>query len=522
MTLLDKLEPGRKADINRKRLFRRLQAFSAINGNLKLKSTTMQKALYECGYVLSDFNNDELEISNITKITQIPLKIETTGILTITQAKYQPDENLFVIKNKLGSTLVIKESSLPISGEGTIVTSTDLANTDTTIFGGDIDISKNNIHVKDISAGDISCNDISANDICANKIYYSNMFLNDTDLPEASDYHGMFAHVHTAPHTGAYYSHDGNWVELADQSSTSKSFTAYDISANSITLPATGNSQIKITSDGNINTLGYVDISGYFNTTKEVNSTSPNTGSITTRGGVGISGNLVVGGSRDGTDDMVMGISSEGIGVGGTFGSPEYILPLTNGPSGNVLTCQNDKTCIWGVGGGGGGGGGSSQWTPETGPTRIYYDNQVGIGGDNTLDTEIKLYVVGDTAITKNITAYYSDERLKTFQGKIPNAIKKINQLNGYYFVENELAKSLGYNNDKVQVGVSAQEVEKVLPEIVTQAPIDKKYKTVWYDKLTPLLIEGIKEQQQQIESQQQQIENQQQQIDELKSLINK
>jgi hypothetical protein len=190
---------------------------------------------------------------------------------------------------------------------------------------------------------------------------------------------------------------------------------------------------------------------------------------------------------------------------------------LSNDTSGNVLTCQDDGRCIWGVGGGGGGGGGSSQWTPETGPTRIYYDNQVVIGGqaDDPANTEIKLYVVGDTAITKNITAYYSDERLKTFQGKIPNAIKKINQLNGYYFVENELAKSLGYNNDKVQVGVSAQEVEKVLPEIVTQAPIDKKYKTVWYDKLTPLLIEGIKEQQQQIESQQQQ-------IDELKSLINK
>ena len=225
-----------------------------------------------------------------------------------------------------------------------------------------------------------------------------------------------------------------------------------------------------------------------------------------------------MGGSFGNTYDMVMGISGDGIGVGGTFGSPKYILPLVNGISGNVLTCQNDgKRCIWGVGGGGGGGGGSSQWTdvPTDNPTRIYYDKQVVIGSDFDLSslTEIKLHVTGDTAITKNITAYYSDERLKTFQGKIPNAIKKINQLNGYYFVENELAKSLGYNNDKVQVGVSAQEVEKVLPEIVTQAPIDKKYKTVWYDKLTPLLIEGIKEQQQQIE-------NQQQQIDELKELV--
>ena len=118
-----------------------------------------------------------------------------------------------------------------------------------------------------------------------------------------------------------------------------------------------------------------------------------------------------------------------------------------------------------------------------------------------------------DITSAGDITAYYSDERLKTFKGKITEPIEKINKLNGYYFVENELAKSLGYNNDKLQVGVSAQEVEKVLPEIVTDAPIDKKYKTIWYEKLTPLLIEGIKAQQTQIQSLQSQ-------IDELKELI--
>ena len=73
-----------------------------------------------------------------------------------------------------------------------------------------------------------------------------------------------------------------------------------------------------------------------------------------------------------------------------------------------------------------------------------------------------------------------------------------------------------------MQVGVSAQEVEKVLPEIVTKAPIDNEYKTIWYQKLTPLLIEGIKEQQTQIEQQQTQIESLQEQINELKALITK
>ena len=101
-----------------------------------------------------------------------------------------------------------------------------------------------------------------------------------------------------------------------------------------------------------------------------------------------------------------------------------------------------------------------------------------------------------DASITAvgTITASYSDERLKTFTGKIINALDKVNLLNGYYFVENEVAKSLGYDDDKQQVGVSAQEVERVMPEVVAPAPIDNKYLTVRYERLVPLLIEAIKE----------------------------
>ena len=57
-----------------------------------------------------------------------------------------------------------------------------------------------------------------------------------------------------------------------------------------------------------------------------------------------------------------------------------------------------------------------------------------------------------------------------------------------------ELAKELGYDNERRQVGLSAQDVKKVLPEVITEAPIDDQYLTVWYDKLIPLLIEAIKE----------------------------
>ena len=104
------------------------------------------------------------------------------------------------------------------------------------------------------------------------------------------------------------------------------------------------------------------------------------------------------------------------------------------------------------------------------------------------------LTVTGAITATSEITAYFSDSRLKNFHGKIDNALNKVVQLNGYYFTENEVAKSLGFTNDERQVGVSAQEVFAILPEVVAAAPIDSQYMAVRYEKLVPLLIEAIKE----------------------------
>jgi len=55
------------------------------------------------------------------------------------------------------------------------------------------------------------------------------------------------------------------------------------------------------------------------------------------------------------------------------------------------------------------------------------------------------------------------------------------------------LAQSLGYTV-KREVGLSAQDMQKQFPEIVTTAPIDDKYLTIWYEKTAPLLVEAIKE----------------------------
>jgi len=100
----------------------------------------------------------------------------------------------------------------------------------------------------------------------------------------------------------------------------------------------------------------------------------------------------------------------------------------------------------------------------------------------------------GTLRATGDITAHYSDERLKNIIGPIPNALEKISYLTGFYFKENSVARELGYSYEGQQVGVSAQKVEEVLPEVVKPAPINDQYLTVQYEKLVPLLIEGIKE----------------------------
>jgi hypothetical protein len=98
------------------------------------------------------------------------------------------------------------------------------------------------------------------------------------------------------------------------------------------------------------------------------------------------------------------------------------------------------------------------------------------------------------------VTSNYSDERLKTNLGRIKDAVSKIKSLSGFYYEPNETAMALGYKK-VVDVGVSAQKVKEVLPEVVAPAPIDEKYLTVRYEKMVPLIIEAIKEQQDQIDN---------------------
>jgi len=128
-------------------------------------------------------------------------------------------------------------------------------------------------------------------------------------------------------------------------------------------------------------------------------------------------------------------------------------------------------------------------------------NNALTAGANTTTSVQFGSFGVGTAAsgttgeirATNNITAYYSDDRLKTKLGTIENALDKVKNLTGFYYEANDVAQSLGYTVQK-EVGLSAQTMMNVMPEIVTTAPIDDKYLTIWYEKTVPLLVEAIKE----------------------------
>ena len=104
------------------------------------------------------------------------------------------------------------------------------------------------------------------------------------------------------------------------------------------------------------------------------------------------------------------------------------------------------------------------------------------------------LLVNGAVNATGDITAFFSsDERLKDNITPIEGALDKINQIGGYGFDWNDNSEHSGHD-----VGVIAQEIEKVLPEVVVDR--DTGYKAVRYEKIVALLIQAVKEQQLQID----------------------
>ena len=226
------------------------------------------------------------------------------------------------------------------------------------------------------------------------------------------------------------------------------------------------------------------------------------------------------------------------------------VWTFSDGSGGTVVTSANISSYVSGgvLELGNGGGQYGSVNTPNTNPatggyygysiggravfmhnggtsTGIYNDvnNQWIIKGTHNADTFIyhagvaKGYtysggwrVAGNLLATGDVYAYYSDKRLKDVSGPLTGALEKISTLHGVYYTHNEKARELGYEGSERQVGLIAQEVQAVLPEVIGRAPADddgeggsvtgEDYITVNYARIVPLLVEAIKELKEEVE----------------------
>jgi hypothetical protein len=165
-------------------------------------------------------------------------------------------------------------------------------------------------------------------------------------------------------------------------------------------------------------------------------------------------------------------------------------------------------------------------------------NGNMGVGVFNESSTPAilpleKLHIMGNIIATGTITSCYSDKRLKTFTSNISNSLDIISNLNGYYYHPNEAALKAGFENEK-QIGLSAQEVQSVLPEIVKIAPFDmardddgniisksgKSYLTICYERLGPVFVEAIKELTGQIKELKEENETIKKDIESIKNMI--
>ena len=265
---------------------------------------------------------------------------------------------------------------------------------------------------------------------------------------------------------------------------TSTTITTTDIIANTLTLLAPTNIftsniefagannyfDLNLTSNGNAKFIGSVEVigntnfTGANNTFNVINANTLTVNTFTSSTGITVNPSVTFNGSTSGA------VTVQANAVTSTV---TFTLPAADG------TAQ--------------------QYIGTDGAGKLSFQS---LSGNNTIDFRAKSIGVGTAATgsageiraTGNITAFYSDIRLKTKIADIVNALDKVCALSGFYYRANEKAQELGYDGDPVHVGLSAQEVQTVLPEVVVPAPIDSNYLTVQYEKLIPLLVEAIKE----------------------------
>tara|TARA_B100001113_G_scaffold16359_2_gene12331 strand:- start:4922 stop:6052 length:1131 start_codon:yes stop_codon:yes gene_type:complete len=275
------------------------------------------------------------------------------------------------------------------------------------------------------------------------KILFSNLYPTEASLPNASTYHGMFAHVHG---TGAaYFAHGGNWIKLAQ----------VDGSDN---LAVAGNITVTGTVDGRDVAADGTKLDGV-----ESSATADQTAAeIRTLVESATDSNVFT----DADHTKLNGIEASAT----ADQTAAEIASALNGQ--DVLT-----TGIIGRD--------STDYFSFTDNTQC--DLYINGSNEFRFEADGDFHADGDVIAQSTTTA--SDRRLKENIEVIPNSLEKVQALNGVSFDWKKTGEK--------SAGVIAQEVQEVLPEAVKEVtPVGggDSHLTVNYHALTSILIESIKE----------------------------
>ncbi len=173
----------------------------------------------------------------------------------------------------------------------------------------------------------------------------------------------------------------------------------------------------------------------------------------------------------------------ERLDVDGTAKMTGFKMP-TDADSGYVLTSDSAGVGTWQPAAAVADNG----WTISA---ENIYSSVLGSVGIGTTSPGYKLDVAGEAHATSFPTS--SDARLKTNVRQLANVLEKIEKIRGVSFDWNSKYESMGRSSERREIGVIAQEIEAVFPELVSTWG-DEGYRAVDFGRLTGVLIEAVKE----------------------------